>query len=140
MVLDEVTFGQQRADTTTGRYPNGTGEFVEMLPSFSATNLSGILAIDTPLSDIIHSIILRQNYPNPFRDQTTIEFRLEQAGEVTLNVFNIYGMLVETLVSQQLTAGAYSYSFRAGDLPSGIYFYSIQAQNRVQVKKMVIQK
>ncbi len=140
LVLDEIIFGQQKADTTTGRYPNGTGEFVEMLPSFSATNLSGILAIDTPLSDIIHSIILRQNYPNPFRDQTTIEFRLEQAGEVTLNVFNIYGMLVETLVSQQLTAGAYSYSFRAGDLPSGIYFYSIQAQNRVQVKKMVIQK
>ncbi len=140
VLLDEITFGQQKADTTTGRYPNGTGDFVEMLPSFSAINFPGLLGIDTPLPETSNPIILRQNFPNPFAEWTTIDFKLRQAGEVTLNVFNIYGMLVETLVSKQLAAGDHSYTWQAKNLLSGIYFYSITTQNQVQVKKMVIQK
>lgn len=81
---------------------------------------------------------LSQNYPNPFNPSTTIEFSLPHSGFVTLNVFNILGEKVATLAAEKLNAGAYTVRWDATGLPSGVYFYRLQAGEFVQTKKLIL--
>jgi hypothetical protein len=80
---------------------------------------------------------LKQNYPNPFNPNTTIEFALPRSEWVTLKVFNVLGQQVASLVSEKLNPGSHKYQWQAGNLPSGIYYYRIQAGEFEQVKKMI---
>lgn len=83
---------------------------------------------------------LSQNYPNPFNPTTSIKFNLPQAAKVTLNVYNILGEQVVSLVNQNLEAGFHSIPFNASALPSGTYIYRLQADKFVQTKKMILLK
>ncbi len=83
---------------------------------------------------------LSQNYPNPFNPTTEINFSIPAAGNVSLTVYNVLGQKVTTLVSEELSAGAYKYQFDASNLTSGIYFYKLQANNYSQVNKMMLLK
>lgn len=65
-IVDEVTFSEQKTDTSNGRYPNGTGDFVFMNPSFSAENTPGIVYVDDSNYELPQEFVLDQNYPNPF--------------------------------------------------------------------------
>ena len=78
------------------------------------------------------------NYPNPFRDHTTIRYGIAAASSVSLSIYNTYGTLVADLVEASQPAGDYSVSFRAGSLPRGIYFCRLKAGNTMQSKKLVI--
>jgi flagellar hook assembly protein FlgD len=73
-------------------------------------------------------------------DTNTIEFSLPQSGFVTLQIYNILGKEVTTLVSEQLSAGSYKYDWDAGSLASGVYLYRIQAGDFMVVRKMVLMK
>ena len=83
---------------------------------------------------------ISQNYPNPFNPSTTISYALPNSEMVTIRVYNILGQVVRTLVNQNQSAGTHTISFKADDLTSGIYFYSIQAGSFNQVKKMMLLK
>jgi hypothetical protein len=83
---------------------------------------------------------LSQNYPNPFNPTTTIEFSLRQDGRTTLEVFNILGQVVATLINENLKAGAYQVRFNASVLPSGVYFYRLRSGEFVGIKKMMLLK
>jgi hypothetical protein len=89
---------------------------------------------------------LSDNYPNPFNPETTIKYQLPNAGDVTLEVYNMLGQVVRTLVSEQQNAGRYVLQWDATSdaghaLSSGIYFYRIQAGGEFQsVKKMLLLK
>jgi hypothetical protein len=83
---------------------------------------------------------LSQNYPNPFNPSTVIEFSLAQAQRVSLTVYNILGQEVARLIDRDLNAGRHAVNFEAGNLPSGIYFYTLQTTETVQTKKMVLMK
>ena len=83
---------------------------------------------------------LEQNYPNPFNPSTIIQFALPKRSEVTLTVFNLLGKEVGTLVNEVLLPGEYKVVFDAADLPSGVYFYQIQADGSVQTKKLTLLK
>jgi hypothetical protein len=89
---------------------------------------------------------LSDNYPNPFNPETTIKYQLPEAGDVTLEVYNMLGQVVRTLVSEQQNAGRYVLQWDATNdagqaLSSGIYFYRIQAGGEFQsVKKMLLLK
>ncbi|MBK7379561.1 MAG: T9SS type A sorting domain-containing protein [Ignavibacteriales bacterium] len=89
---------------------------------------------------------LSQNYPNPFNPSTVISYSIPFEGSVRLRVFNMLGETVSELVNQTQTAGEYQTTFDAGNLASGMYFYSIEAvssdgsQNLKEVKKMLLQK
>jgi len=82
---------------------------------------------------------LCQNYPNPFNPATTIQFALPKSGWATLKVFDILGKEVAILVSEELGAGYYSVRWQAS-VPSGIYFYRLQAGEFVETKRMVLLK
>ncbi|MBN2008157.1 VCBS repeat-containing protein [candidate division KSB1 bacterium] len=86
---------------------------------------------------------LEQNYPNPFNPGTKITYHLPYACEVRLSVFNIIGREVAVLASQNQQAGIHSVNWKAIDetgavLPSGLYFYKLQAGSFVQVHKMML--
>jgi len=83
---------------------------------------------------------LSQNYPNPFNPSTTIFYSIPRAGNVVLKIYNILGQEAATLVNQFQPAGNYKATFDATSLTSGVYFYSIRAENFVQVKKMILVK
>ncbi len=84
---------------------------------------------------------LKQNYPNPFNPSTTIQYSISVAGNVSINIYNILGQEVKTVLDQvSQTAGTYKIVFDAKDLPTGIYLYRIIVNNYVATKKMVLLK
>jgi len=83
---------------------------------------------------------MNQNYPNPFNPSTTIEFALPKQAYVELEIFNLLGERITVLISEELNAGYYKTSFDAYSLPSGIYFYRIQAGSFVQTRKLMLLK
>lgn len=72
------------------------------------------------------TLMLAPNYPNPFRDRTTITFALPQATRTTLAVYNLLGQRVTTLVNGFLPAGRYQIVFDAASLPAGLYQYRLE--------------
>ncbi len=88
--------------------------------------------------EIPTSYSLSQNYPNPFNPATTIEFSLAKAGRVELSVYNVLGQKVATLVDGYKPAGQHKVTFDARGLPSGVYFYKLQAGDYQAIHKMVL--
>jgi len=84
--------------------------------------------------------MLAQNYPNPFNPATIIEFSLPTNGNVSLDIFNMMGQHVATLLKGQYAAGVYHISWNAASLPSGIYYYRLQSDRHVEMKKMLLIK
>ncbi len=83
---------------------------------------------------------LANAYPNPFNPTTVIEYSIPNTAKVTINVYNTLGQLVSTLVNQQLNAGHYKVDFDASKLTSGVYFYTLSANNNLFTKKMMLLK
>jgi len=88
--------------------------------------------------EIPQSFYLSQNYPNPFNPTTTIKYKIPGLSFVTLKVYDVLGNEIETLVDEEKAVGSYEVEFSATALPSGIYFYRLQAGNYVETKKMVL--
>lgn len=83
---------------------------------------------------------LAQNYPNPFNPATAISFTLPASVKVKLEVFNAIGQKVATLVNSKLPAGSHTATWNAAHMPSGIYFYKLEAGSFSQTRKMVLAK
>ncbi len=83
---------------------------------------------------------LEQNYPNPFNPSTIISFNLAKSGKVRLAIYDILGRQAAVLIDRELREGAHSVMFNPAGLPSGIYFYRLQAGEYSKVKKMVLLK
>lgn len=84
--------------------------------------------------------ILSQNYPNPFNPKTTINYHIPELSFVTLRVYDVLGSEIATLVKEEKQVGSYEVEFNTTALPSGIYFYRLQAGFFVETKKMVLMK
>jgi hypothetical protein len=91
-------------------------------------------------SDLPTTFSLSQNYPNPFNPETTIQFALPEASQVKISVYNVMGQEVAQLLERYIDAGYHSVGWNATDIPSGIYFYKINAGNFTDVKKCVLIK
>ena len=81
---------------------------------------------------------LEQNYPNPFNPSTKIKYQTAKSGMVNLKVYNVLGSEVATLVNKELPAGNHEVEFDASNLPSGIYFYTLNTGKFNQTKKMIL--
>lgn len=109
-------------------------------------NPTGNIGIRNISSEVPTEFMLYQNYPNPFNAVTSIKFQVASVGdrsqetEVMLIVFDLLGREVATLVNEKLQAGTYEVTFDAGNLPSGVYFYKLLANNFSATKKLVLQK
>jgi hypothetical protein len=88
---------------------------------------------------------LKQNYPNPFNPATTIEYSLPKRGHVTIEIFNLLGQKVRTLMDEYKSTGNYTITWDGTDnsgnqLSTGIYFCRLHAGDYVQTKKLVLIK
>jgi hypothetical protein len=103
---------------------------VDFNGNFEYFNLNNEVNIGTP-----STYALSQNYPNPFNPSTTINFDLPTDGNVSLKLYDMSGKEVATLVNEVRSAGYYSVNFNASQLTSGVYFYSISADNLQLLRK-----
>jgi hypothetical protein len=81
---------------------------------------------------------LFQNYPNPFNPSTKIRYSIPKRSNVVIEVYDILGKKITTLVNEEKPAGAYELTWNAVGMPSGVYFYKIQAGSFVETKKMIL--
>ena len=86
------------------------------------------------------SLVLKQNFPNPFNNETTIGYYINNQGEVSITIFDINGNLITTLVNKNKTAGYHEISFSANKLglKNGIYFYRFASNDQITTKVMVL--
>ena len=99
-----------------------------------------VVGIGDDLSQNPDDFRLGQNYPNPFNPATKISYSITNPGLVMLKIYDVLGNVIETLVNEEKPTGNYSIEFNATYLPSGVYFYRIQAGDFVQTKKMILLK
>jgi len=83
---------------------------------------------------------LAQNYPNPFNPTTRFDYALASDSHVKLSIINTLGQTVAKLVNEDQSAGYKSIEFDASKLPSGVYFYQLQAGSFSDIKKMMLIK
>ncbi len=112
----------------------GDGEWSEVFSFNIGVNVSN------ELEDLPAEFSLSQNYPNPFNPSTQISYSLPEANLVKLDIINMFGQRVATLVNERKTAGSYTVNFNAAQLSSGVYFYMIQAGEFNLTKKMLLIK
>ena len=113
----------------------GTGTPVPVFEASMTTPTS--TEVDGPLST---AFVLEQNYPNPFNPETTIRYRMAEAGPVRLDVVDLLGRTVAVLVDDVRSVGTHTVTLDARDLPRGLYLYRLQAGAVVRVRKMILAK
>ena len=104
------------------------------------TVMGGVAIEDVTDEGVPSQFVLEQNYPNPFNPSTTIRYAVEEAAEVNLSVFDVSGREIAELVNESKGPGVYEATFRADDLPSGIYLYRLQAGEFSETRSMVLTK
>ena len=122
--------------------------FLDNINGWALTSQGKILKYGEPINvsadkpDNIYAdeYVINQNYPNPFNPTTTFSFSLPTRSFVTLKVFNILGKEVATIISEEMPAGSYSRQWNEVNLPSGVYFYRLQAGSFTQTKKLILLK
>ncbi len=98
------------------------------------------LATDTEEEAVPESFFLGQNYPNPFNPVTTIRYQINDVAKVKLEVFDLMGRRIATLVDTNQAIGTYEVNFEGSQLASGMYLYRLQAGTKVDIKKMMLVK
>lgn len=118
------------------------GEFIYVgtsLGNVYKRRLSGIVShIEESTNSEPIEFHLNDSYPNPFNSTTKISFSIPTTVFVTINVYDVFGKQVATLVNEQLNAGAYTYNLDTSELPNGVYLYTLQAGKFSDTKKMLL--
>ncbi len=81
-----------------------------------------------------------QNLPNPFNPTTTINFTLPEAGIVSIDVYNVAGQKVDTIVNEYMNTGSHSVVWDASGFSAGVYFYTVKSNNFTKTLKMTLVK
>lgn len=121
-------------ETNDAKKDNGTINLDDFRAHFISTG------IEHELNEVPKEFFLSQNYPNPFNNSCVIKFSIPKSSHVLLKIFNTLGQQLEILVNEEKSSGNYQFIWNAANLPSGIYFYSLQAGNFLQTKKMILLK
>lgn len=131
MIVSDVYFGP-------GKY-----SYSPSLPLYIPTLVSKFYQTPTSVEsgiDVPTEHILKQNYPNPFNPSTQVEFALTKSSYTKLEVYDMSGKKVSTLLDRNLGLGYYLINFNASSLPSGMYFYKLTTDYFTQTKSMMLIK
>lgn len=133
---------QSDLDRILGTYNPSSGScfkgYVKDLKIYSS--IMEPTSIDDRISASPAIIALRQNYPNPFNPTTTILYETDRPAHVTLEVFDVLGRKIETLVSAMTSVGTHKVIWDARDRPNGIYYYVLEIGEHREVCKAVLLK
>lgn len=152
-IVDQVEYDDESPWPTE---PDGSGPTLELIDPQSDNSLAAswgsssgngtpgeqnsITTNNEEENDDRISFRLEQNYPNPFNPSTNISYSISEAGAVTLEVFDLLGQKVATLVNRVHTAGIYNVDFDASNLTSGIYIYRINQDGESVTRRMTLIK
>jgi len=137
--IDQVTFGLQRTDTSTGRFPNGTGPFILMRPTFGSENVNGFpTAVNEPAG--IPHVTLGQNFPNPVTQSASIPVTLAATEHVKLEIRDLCNRPVTVLYNGGLPAGEHIFLWEPGPIAPGIYICILTTRSGTLQKKMIVGK
>ena len=89
---------------------------------------------------VIKDFVLYQNYPNPFNPTTTIRYNLSEPGQVSVNIYNVLGNHIATLVQDYKSSGQHSVVWNAENEPSGVYYFQLNMNGKLATRKMVLLK
>ena len=104
-----------------------------------------VAGIDEDNNNFCDDYSLEQNYPNPFNPTTNISYYLPKASNVTINIYNITGQLIKTLISGKVSSGTHTVNWKGDNnmgrqVASGVYIYSLQTEAGNITKKMILVK
>lgn len=134
-VNETKNYSYKDQNLTTGNYSYRLKQ-VDFNGNFEYFNLQNEVIIGIP-----QKFALDQNYPNPFNPSTKINFSLPVDSKVTLNIYDLSGKLVQTLINNELkSANYYTVQFNGANLSSGAYFYSLVTGENSDTKKMILIK
>ena len=121
-------------ETNDTKKDNGVINLDDFRAHFISTGVEG------DYSEVPTEFLLSQNYPNPFNSSSIIKYSIPKSSYVTIKIFNTLGEEIETLVNTEKPASTYEVNWNASNVPSGVYFYRLQAGDFVQTKKMIYLK
>ena len=142
-LVDSLTFGSQTDDISYGRVPDGGSLWSDITtPSPGTSNAS--LFVEENIS-LPFEFQLQQNYPNPFNPSTSISFSVAKSDYVELNIYDILGNKVTTLMNNYINPGNYNLQWNGRDfngksVSGGVYLYQLKAKGFNQTKKMLFIK
>lgn len=113
---------------------------VELAPDTDGISLVPMGTSSLTQSEKPDQFELKQNYPNPFNPTTQISYSVSEASTVTLEIFNVLGKRVATLVNEDKQPGVYDVTFDGSRVASGIYIYRLKAGNHISTRKLILAK
>ncbi|MDD2891301.1 MAG: T9SS type A sorting domain-containing protein, partial [bacterium] len=119
----------------TGATPGGIGTFVRTVLPQSFTPVSYTNKTGLPFV-----FKMFQNYPNPFRNKTTIKYQIPVTSKVSLMIYDLTGRCVKALVNEEQIPGYYKAELNSKDYPTGIYFAKFKAGDYKETKKLILMK
>jgi hypothetical protein len=136
-----LTFRVLREFEDNARFEVANGLIADPNQLSNPAVVAGVLDIQSTPTEFA----LLQNFPNPFNPETTIQYNLAESADVTLQIYNVVGQVVRTLVAERQSAGRYRVQWSGMDdrsvpVSSGIYFYKIAAGKQGEVKKLMLLK
>jgi hypothetical protein len=99
-----------------------------------------VTGVDQPNGHAFYGFKLDQNYPNPFNPTTQISFAVSGNVHVSLKVYDMLGKAVSFIVDRRFGTGSYKFSWHGSGMPSGIYFYRLTVDSRIETKKMILMR
>jgi len=107
---------------------------------FDRVDFASSVDTEDPAAELPKAYSLNQNYPNPFGAQTTIQFSLPSSQDVRLEIYDVLGRRVATLVDGPMAAGQHDVQFSAPTLSNGMYLYRLSTPTGSETKSMVLLK
>jgi hypothetical protein len=144
-----TAFAQNEIDHINTLWPSGYGKLATIGNNIFASDYYSLqhLRWGAPTAVDCHDIpsqptkfTLMQNYPNPFNAQTTINYEVPSAGDVTLSIYNILGERVDLINAGYQASGSHALVWDSKGLGSGLYFYQLRAGHTNMIKKMMLLK
>ena len=153
-IIDVPAMGYNDLDANTAGYfiegdvptfkllTNATGELIELGGGVPEWTSNGIFTISglTEVQPVPEEFGLDSAYPNPFNPVTTVSFKLPMDSQVSIQIYNVQGRLVETLVDQNMQSGYHSIAWNAEAHSSGVYFVKMVADEHISTQKLLLVK
>ncbi|MEE9432207.1 MAG: T9SS type A sorting domain-containing protein [Melioribacteraceae bacterium] len=146
-IWESISFMEGSGNSNSIKYyeykdsPKSTGKYSYRLKQIDIDGTfiySQILEVEFEKLPIEFS--LGQNYPNPFNPTTVISYSIPTTSNVSITVFDLLGNEIATLVNENKQAGKHKVNFNASQLSNGVYFYKLEAENFIDMKKMILLK
>jgi len=146
--VTQVKDGDEWVNSSRSTVNDGEFEYIYLFQTWNGTDWinSGrwvyVYRKTTGVNEDVRPLVfnLEQNYPNPFNPVTNINYTVPLVQHITINVYNVLGQLVRTLVNEEVPAGKHSIQFDAAGLSSGVYYYRVETGSTALTNSMLLLK